>query len=657
MAASVESPPFHTDSAALDARVAAPIRTLPDTLISQIAAGEVVERPASALRELLDNALDAGSRRITVRIAQGGLDLLSVEDDGCGIPPDELALALARHATSKISTLDDLEQARTLGFRGEALAAMAAVAELEIVSRRAGQTGAGISAAAGRIGPLTPAAAAQGTVVTVKRLFHDIPARRRFLKSPPTETGWCVEVFKRAAMAHPHVAFSLWQDGRASLQYAADTSPAGLQRLADVLGKAFAEHALPVQAQIGPLAVRGLVCRPTAARARAEVQQLFVNHRWVRDRVLAHGVRAAYADVLHGALQPQYALLIELPPERVDVNVHPAKSEVRFRESQAVHQAVFHAVQAALAPALSGRTNHSVGDGTERDAGADMASRTTPTASGTSNTSGGMRQPYAFGQPSLLRQGALPLNSLLQPYAPYAPLTPPHPAHVADAAAAAAWPVSAPSSTGGVALATQAAANAQAHDQPLGHAIAQLHGIYILAQNSQGLVIVDMHAAHERVVYEGLKAAWDQHELPAQPLLIPVGFAASAQELGAVEDHAATLQALGFDLAASGPASLALRSLPGLLGRADPVRLVRAVLAELAEFGSSHALEQRRNALLSTMACHGAVRANRQLTIGEMNALLREMEATERSDQCNHGRPTWRQVSLAELDALFLRGR
>jgi DNA mismatch repair protein MutL len=650
MAASVESPPFHTDSAAPDPRAAAPIRALPDTLISQIAAGEVVERPASALRELLDNALDAGSRRITVRIAQGGLDLLSVEDDGGGIPPDELALALARHATSKISSLDDLEQAQTLGFRGEALAAMAAVAELEIVSRRAGQTGASISAAAGRIGPLTPAAAALGTVVTVKRLFHEIPARRRFLKSPPTETGWCVEVFKRAAMAHPHVAFSLWQDGRASLQYAADTSPAGLQRLADVLGKAFAEHALPVQAQIGPLAVRGLVCRPTAARARAEVQQLFVNRRWVRDRVLAHGVRVAYADVLHGALQPQYALLIELPPERVDVNVHPAKSEVRFRESQAVHQAVFHAVQQALAPALSGRVSAAAAE-------LEPANATVATgATGTTASSARVNAPdaFAFGQPSLLRQAALPLASMLQPYAP---LGQPQPSHVADAAAAATWSVSAPPSTGDTALATQTASNVQAHDQPLGHAIAQLHGIYILAQNSQGLVIVDMHAAHERVVYEGLKAAWDQRELPAQPLLIPAGFAASAQELGAVEDHAETLQALGFDLAASGPASLALRSLPGLLGRADPVRLVRAVLAELAEFGTSHTLEQRRNGLLSTMACHGAVRANRQLTIGEMNALLREMEATERSDQCNHGRPTWRQVSLAELDALFLRGR
>ncbi len=630
MVAPAESPQLHAGSVARDARKWASIRPLPETLISQIAAGEVVERPASALRELLDNALDAGSSRIVVRLAQGGLDLLSVEDDGGGIAADELALALTRHATSKIATLDDLEQAQSLGFRGEALAAMAAVAEVDIVSRRAGQPGASIGAAAGRIGTLTPAAAAQGTVVTVRRLFHDIPARRRFLRSPPTETGWCVEVFKRAAMAHPHVAFSLWQDGRASLQYGADDSAAGLQRLADVLGRSFAEHALPVQAQMGPLAVRGLVCRPTAARARAEVQQLFVNRRWVRDRVLAHGVRAAYADVLHGALQPQYVLLIELPPERVDVNVHPAKSEVRFRESQAVHQAVFHAVQQALAPALSGRTEVNSGG---------------PAAEGASATAyRGSRPNLPFATPGMLRQSALPLASRLQAYAP---LEPSHAGHLAESASPNAWPSEQ----------LDRQATTVAPSQPLGQAIAQLHGIYILAQNNQGLVIVDMHAAHERVVYERLKTAWDQRSLPTQPLLIPAGFAASPQELGAVQDHAETLQALGFDVAASGPASLAVRSLPGLPGPADPVRLARAVLADLAEFGTSQTLEQRRNTLLSTIACHGAVRANRQLTLGEMNALLRDMEATERSDQCNHGRPTWRQVGLDELDALFLRGR
>ena len=627
------------DSAPRPAQSPAPIRALPDTLISQIAAGEVVERPASALRELLDNALDAGSTRITVRIAQGGLDMLSVEDDGCGIPPHELPLALARHATSKIASLADLEQAQSLGFRGEALASMAAVAEVEIVSRRRDQPGARISAANGRLGEVTPAAAAPGTLITLRRLFHEIPARRSFLKSAATEAGWCVEVFKRAAIAHPQVAWSLWQDGRAGLQLAPDFSPLGLQRLTDVLGKSFAEHALPVETRIGPLAVRGLVCRPTAARARAEVQQCFVNRRWVRDRVLAHAVRAAYADVLHGALQPQYALLVELPPERVDVNVHPAKSEVRFRESQAVHQAVFHAVQRALAPALAGRVTEA--SDTAAPSPATPASRHehTPQASGLFESRPGMRQ------------GALSLGTILQAYAP---LQPDAPAWVADAARRDGW---AATGTGADAAASEAPPADTAHAPPLGHAIAQLHGIYILAQNSQGLVIVDMHAAHERVVYERLKAAWAERGLPTQPLLVPAGFAATPQEMGAAEDHAETLAAMGLDIAPAGPASLAVRAVPALLARADPVRLARAALAELAEFGSSQALEQRRNALLSTMACHGAVRANRALTLAEMNALLRDMEATERSDQCNHGRPTWRQVSLAELDALFLRGR
>lgn len=627
------------DSAPRSAQSPAPIRALPDTLISQIAAGEVVERPASALRELLDNALDAGSTRITVRIAQGGLDMLSVEDDGCGIPPDELPLALARHATSKIASLADLEQAQSLGFRGEALASMAAVAEVEIVSRRRGQPGARISAANGRLGEVAPAAAAPGTLITLRRLFHEIPARRSFLKSAATEAGWCIEVFKRAAIAHPQVAWSLWQDGRAGMQLGPDSSPLGLQRLADVLGKSFAEHALPVDARIGPLAVRGLVCRPTAARARAEVQQCFVNRRWVRDRVLAHAVRAAYADVLHGALQPQYALLVELPPERVDVNVHPAKSEVRFRESQAVHQAVFHAVQRALAPALAGRV-------------AEASATAAPGLATPASREGRAPQaPGLFERQSGMRQGALSLGTVLQAYAPLEP-------------GPSAWVAEAPSRDGwaaagtGIDAAARGAPPADAADAlPLGHAIAQLHGIYILAQNSQGLVIVDMHAAHERVVYERLKTAWAERGLPTQPLLVPAGFAATPQEMGAAEDNAETLTAMGLDIAPAGPASLAVRAVPALLARADPVRLARAALAELAEFGISRTLEQRRNALLSTMACHGAVRANRALNLAEMNALLRDMEATERSDQCNHGRPTWRQVSLAELDALFLRGR
>ena len=635
-----------------------PIRALPDTLISQIAAGEVVERPASALRELLDNALDAGATRIVVRLQRGGLDLVGVEDNGCGIPAAELPLALARHATSKIASLHDLEQARSLGFRGEALASMAAVGELEIVSRRAGETAASVRAEGGRVLELAPAAADLGTSVSLRRLFHEIPARRSFLKSAATEGSWCVEMVRRAALAHPRVAFTLWQDGRQSLQLPATDDP--LARLSDVLGKTFAADALPLRFELGPLSVSGLVCRPTAARARADVQQCFVNRRWVRDRMLAHAVRSAYADVLHGSLQPQYALLLELPPERVDVNVHPAKSEVRFRESQAVHQAVRHAVQQALAPALGAREQPAVqnspdspdspGSPGSPGSPASAASFTpspspVPASAQLAPTAGGGRSggdgPWARSQAPWLRaqprQDSLPLQSLMRAYQPLESTPAQAPATLREP--------DAPAPVAGDA------------DPPLGYAIAQLHDIYILAQNRHGLVVVDMHAAHERIVYERLKQAWDARGLAAQPLLIPAGFAASELEIGAVEDHADELARLGLDIAATGPASLAVRAVPALLARGDVVRLAREVLAELAAVGSSQRMERRRDTLLATMACHGAVRAGRKLGVQEMNAVLRDMEATERSDQCNHGRPTWRQISLDELDALFLRGR
>ncbi|WP_018912441.1 DNA mismatch repair endonuclease MutL [Thiomonas sp. FB-6] len=644
----------------------APIRALPDTLVSQIAAGEVVERPASALRELLDNALDSGATRITVRLQQGGLDLLSVEDDGCGIAAAELPLALARHATSKIASLHDLEQARSLGFRGEALASMAAVGELEIVSRRGAEPAASVRAELGRVHPVAPAAAPPGTCVSLRRLFHEIPARRSFLKSAPTEGGWCVEMVRRAALAHPRVAFSLWQDGRQTLRL--DALDDALRRIADVLGKAFAADALPLVHEVGPLRVAGLVCRPTAARARADVQQLFVNRRWVRDRMLGHAVRAAYADVLHGQLQPQYVLLLELPPERVDVNVHPAKSEVRFRESQAVHQALRHAVQAALAPALGARaapdsaTDSAPGNATDGAAHPLSALQAMSASGGAAPAQSAPGLPPRSQAPWLRaepRQDALPLGSLMRAYAPLAPSAP---ALLREADPTGAAPAADPGGAGaqplGAFAATPCAAPAQqADDAPLGQAIAQLHDIYILAQNRHGLVVVDMHAAHERVVYERLKQACELQVLAAQPLLIPAGFAATEAEMGAVEDYAEELARLGLDIAATGPSSLAVRAVPALLARGDVVRLAREVLSELAAVGSSQRLERRRDGLLATMACHGAVRAGRRLNLAEMNAVLRDMEITERSDQCNHGRPTWRQVTLAELDALFLRGR
>ena len=645
----------------------APIRALPDTLISQIAAGEVVERPASALRELLDNAIDSGARRVTVRIEHGGLELIRVEDDGCGIAADELALALARHATSKIASLADLERAISLGFRGEALASIAAVAEVEIVSRRAGAAAAAIRAEVGRVDAVRPAAADFGSTVTVRRLFHEIPARRQFLKSATTEGGWCVEMVRRAALAHPEIAFQLWQDGRQTLQLqAADP----LRRIADVLGRGFATDALPLQAEIGPLRMYGLVTRPSAARARAEHQLLFVNRRWVRDRVLAHALRAAYEDVLHGSLQPQYALLLELPAERVDVNVHPAKSEVRFREGQAVHQALRRAVQDALAPALGGRAAGAApapGTSSSSSPGSSPGSSPALSAAALADADGVLPPPRATTSaptardPAPQRQQTLPLRDALRGWAPL-PTTASAAARAADRSAAYSTPDTTPhtAAVAPSAAAAEAATPTSGHasgETPLGQALAQLHGVYILAQNARGLVVVDMHAAHERIVYERLKAAWDARALPSQPLLLPQPFAASALEFGAAEEHAATLAALGLELSAGGPGSLVVRAVPALLARGDAVRLARAVLAELAAYGSSARIEHGRNALLAGMACHGAVRANRQLTLTEMNALLRDMEATERSDQCNHGRPTWRQIGMDELDALFLRGR
>ena len=602
-----------------------PIRPLPDVLISQIAAGEVIERPASALRELLDNAIDAGASAITVRLEQGGLGSVQVEDDGCGIPADELPLALLRHATSKIADLDELQHAMHLGFRGEALAAMAAVAEVEIVSRRAGAQGASIRASGGQVQAVQPCGAQTGTRVTLRQLFFNLPARRKFLKSPSTEYAWCAETFKRIAIAHPTVALRLWHDGQLKLQFDRDPSAQGLDRLAAVLGDAFSAHALPVVAQIGPLAVRGLVCKPTAARARADVQHLLVNRRWVRDRTAAHGVRAAYADVLHGGLQPQYALLLDLPADLVDVNVHPAKSEVRFRDGSAVHQAVRHAVEQALAASVA-----------DAQRVAPAVPREPTTLAALPTTTPLDLRPTPQAQPSWPQIAQA-----------YAPLTAPN-VHQAQEGAPA-WPY----------LATAAAPAPQAADDfPLGFALAQLLGIYILAQNRHGLVIVDMHAAHERIVYERLKAAEaDGAPLAVQPLLIPAAFAASDVEIGVAEDHAQTLHSLGMALDRAGPNSLVVRSTPAMLAHADPIRLARGVLADLAAQGASALLQERRNALLASMACHGAVRANRQLTLAEMNALLRDMERTQRADQCNHGRPTWRQIGLAELDALFLRGQ
>ena len=580
-----------------------PIRDLPDELVSQIAAGEVVERPASVVRELVDNALDAGASQINVKLMAGGVRQIVVEDDGAGIVKEELALALRRHATSKIASLADLEGVATMGFRGEALAAIASVSEMTLASRTADAPHATrLDAKSGELGPQ---ARAVGTSIEVRELFFATPARRKFLKTDATELAHCVDAVRRHALARPDVGFAVWHEGRLVAQWREATDAQA--RLADVMGAEFMAASVALQAQAGPLRLHGRVGLPAAARARADQQYTYVNGRYVRDRGVAHGVRSAFEDVLHGARQPVYVLFIDIDPQRVDVNVHPTKIEVRFRDAREVHQAVRHAVENALAVPRAAT------------AGAPMA----------------------------------PSAALTLAPAPWRP-APPVQAGLAlqQAATLYAREVAPPAY-----LATAAPATALGSDWPLGRALAQLSGVYILAENSQGLVIVDMHAAHERIVYERLKQQLGAAALESQPLLIPATFAATLAEMACADEHAATLHALGLDVAPLAATTLAVRSRPAALADADPVALTRSVLAELAQHDASRVVERARDELLSTMACHAAVRANRRLTEGEMNALLRDMEATERSDQCNHGRPTWRQVTLKELDALFLRGR
>ena len=614
-----------------------PIRELPDELISQIAAGEVIERPAAVVRELVDNALDAGATQVTVRLAAGGVRLIAVEDDGAGIPRAELPVALKRHATSKIGSLRDLESVGTMGFRGEALAAINSVSELALLSRTTDDTAAALLD--GRTGELRPAARATGTTVEVKELFFATPARRKFLKTDATELAHCVEAVRRHALARPEVGFAIWHEGKLVEQWRA-TSPE--QRLADVLGEDFIAQSVAVDHWAGALRITGRAGLPDAARSRADQQFAYVNGRFVRDKVITHAARSAYEDVLHGNRQPVYVLHVAIDPTRVDVNVHPTKIEVRFRDSREVHQAVRHAVDNALAvpraqalaaqaPAESAPTAPTAFAGASRA----LFDR----FSGQNQLSPSVGWPRAAinsGVPNGHRVGDL---EALWPVHP-APAQDPRP--VAGPAGPAAAPV---------------AADAAADTWPLGRAVAQLHGVYILAENRQGLVLVDMHAAHERILYERLKLQLDAAPLASQPLLIPATFAATPEEAATAEDGADTLALLGLEITPFSPRTLAVRAVPATLAQGDAVELARSVLAELAQHGASTVVQRARNELLATMACHGAVRANRRLTLPEMDALLRQMEATERSDQCNHGRPTWRQLTMAELDGLFLRGR
>lgn len=600
----------------------ASIKLLPDQLISQIAAGEVVERPASALKELLENSLDAGSSEVTVSLLQGGVKQLRVADNGQGIAKDDLQLALTRHATSKIATLEDLEAVGSLGFRGEALASIASVSRTQVLSRasaekhawRIGSEGSSLSA-------IKPAALDTGTIIEVSDLYFNTPARRKFLKTEGTEFGHCEAAYTRVALSRPDVTFTLQHNGRVLSRYPAGEAE---RRFDEVLGTEFMAESFGVDEDSAGLRLWGRAAKPTFNRNSRDTQYVFVNGRFVRDKLIAHAIRQAYQDVLHHDRHPAFVLFLELDPTLVDVNVHPSKTEVRFRDGQAIHRFIFHSLHKALA----------VPTGHSNLVTASQAAYNPFNPPPVSNAA-----VYPTYQSSMdLRAGEA--TSFYQSM--FGDIKP---------------------QTSSVLAAEDSVTTGQQSTQeyPMGFALAQIHGVYILAQNQQGMVVVDMHAAHERIMYERLKNALDTDTVPMQPLLIPVSFNADRLEVATVQEQLAqannNLQQLGFDLAILSPTTLAVRAVPAMLQEADAVALARDVLRDLREFGASRALTERRNEMLGTMACHAAVRANRILTIQEMNALLRDMEATERSGQCNHGRPTWFQVSLAELDKMFMRGK
>lgn len=592
------------------------IAALPDTLISQIAAGEVVERPASVVKEVLENAIDAGSSAIIIRLEEGGCQRISIQDDGFGIEHSELHLAVQRHATSKIKSLHDLESVASLGFRGEALASIASVSRLAITTRTSADDHAWqIQVNGGQtVGDISPSSGPTGTTIDVQDLYFNTPARRKFLKSASTELGHCLDVIRRIALSRPDIAFAIWHNGKVIERWAHGNIE---QRVDAILGKEFHEARIPLESISGPLSLRGFISQPTASRARADQQFSFVNGRFVRDKVIQHAIRSAYQDVLHGDRQPMVVLSLELDPQLVDVNVHPAKTEVRFREGGAVHQFIYKAIQNALSTA-AGQSPKSFSS-PQLEAGLNHQ-HTTQTPAWNPALSQYTNQHLPLGQSAKTN-----IDNFFSNINPAEKLQ------------------------------TASTSNSTS-DYPLGHALAQIHGIYILAQNQHGLVLVDMHAAHERVLYEKLKQDLATG-IKIQQLLVPIVMHASELEVSKAEEHRATLEQLGFDVATLSPTQLAIRTIPTLLQRAEPISLLRNLLNELDLTGSKAVIDAAQHERLATQACHAAVRAHRALTLTEMDALLRQMEQTERADQCNHGRPTWVQLSIQDLDKLFLRGR
>ncbi len=586
------------------------IQCLPDVLINQIAAGEVVERPFSVVKELVENALDAGSTKVEIDLEEGGIRLIRIRDNGSGISADDLPIAVQRHATSKIASLDDLESVATLGFRGEALPSIASVSRFTIRSRTSAQQhGASLSIDGGKVGVVIPDAHALGSSIEVRDLFYNVPARRKFLKTERTELAHAEDWLRSLALAKPSVELSIRHNGKELKRYKSiSDSKQRIERVVQVLGSDFADQSLAVEVQHNDMRLTGWIGLPTASRSSADQQYFFVNGRAVRDKTVAHAVKQAYADVLFHGRYPAFVLFLELEPRRVDVNVHPAKHEVRFRDGRSVHDFIYRSLHALMA---------------ETRAGVVSSNAAFQQSSGYSQQSS---NPYNnFSQSSM----ALPVQESMAHYQTlYA------------ANESVSYPASQPE---------------QSH--PLGYALAQLHGIFILAENEFGLIMVDMHAAHERITYEQLKSAQSDDGIKTQALLVPVSVALSEAEAFASEQLSENLRALGFDVLRSGPQSVSIRSVPSLLADVDAKQLFLDVLSEFREFGASKRLQEAQNALLSTMACHSSVRANRKLTLTEMNALLRAMETTERSGQCNHGRPTWVQLSKADLDKLFLRGR